>query len=86
MTTRSTTDLVVLILTVTVCAVVVLVALAVTIAGVIPPNDPLAGRYLDLLLTACGVGLGALLGLLAGRRVHPVSTGVMNPPVDDTPK
>jgi uncharacterized metal-binding protein len=76
---RTTTDLVVLILTVTVCGVVVLVAVAVTVAGTIPPNDPLAGRYVDLLMTAAGVGLGALLGLLAGRKASAHDTQVRPP-------
>lgn len=69
-------ELVVLAFTVTVCAVLILVAIAVTVAGVVPPNDPAADRYLIVLVSATSTLLGALLGLLAGRTTSADDTQV----------
>ena len=68
MTSRPTLDLVVLAMTATVCVVLLIVTVAITLAGAIPPNEPIAARYFDVLMTATATMLGALLGLLAGRR------------------
>jgi hypothetical protein len=65
---RTTTDLVVLAFTVTVCGVLLVVAVGMAVAGAIAPNTPLVGQYLNGLASATAVMLGALLGLLAGRR------------------
>lgn len=67
MTKRSTVELVVLAFTATVCLVLLLMAVALAIAGTVPPNDPLGTRYLDVLMTGTATILGALLGLLGGR-------------------
>jgi hypothetical protein len=64
---RPTVELVILAFTATVCLVLILVAVAVTLAGAIPPNEPLATRYVDMLMGATAVVLGAVLGLLGGR-------------------
>ena len=66
---RSTLELVALAFTATVCAVLLLVTVGITLAGAIPPNDALAGRYLDAVIAASATMLGALLGLLAGRHI-----------------
>jgi putative exporter of polyketide antibiotics len=72
---RPTVDLVVLALTVTVCTVLIMLTVAVTVAGIIPPNEPLPGRYLDVLVAASATMLGALLGLLGGRKGLPTESG-----------
>jgi hypothetical protein len=64
---RPVIDVVVLAFAATVCVVLILVAVAMTLAGSVPPNAPTAGRYVDLLMTATATLLGALLGILAGR-------------------
>lgn len=68
MSDRPASELVILAFTVTVCLVLLLLAVAVTVAGVVPPNDPLAARYVDVLMTGTATILGALLGLLGARR------------------
>jgi uncharacterized membrane protein len=68
-------DLVVLAFTVTVCGVLLLMTVAVTVAGIIPPNVPLASRYVDVLVAASATMLGALLGLLGGRKGLPTGPG-----------
>jgi putative exporter of polyketide antibiotics len=65
---RPILELVVLAFTVTVCGVMLLLAVSVTVAGIIPPNDPASDRYVLLLASGTATLLGALLGLVAGRR------------------
>jgi hypothetical protein len=62
-------DLVVLALTFTVCTVLLLTAAAVIVAGLL--GVPVDG-YLGALGGAMSTIVGALLGLIAGRRTRPV--------------
>jgi hypothetical protein len=82
MTRRPALELVALLFAVTVCVVLVVVTVGVTVAGVIPPNDPIAARYLDLVIAASATMLGALLGLLAGLARRPPAgiSGQPEPP------
>ena len=64
---RPTIELVILAFTATIAVVVFLLALGITFAGTLTPNDAQSERYLQILLSIVSTLLGALLGLLAGR-------------------
>lgn len=66
---RSTVDLVVLALTFTVCTALLLTAAAVIVGGLV--GVPVMG-YLNALGGALSTIVGALLGLIAGRRTRQV--------------
>jgi hypothetical protein len=64
---RPAIELVILAFAVTVCAVVLLLALGIVLAGTLTPNTAESERYLQVLISLVATLLGALLGLLAGR-------------------
>lgn len=67
MANRPVLDWVILAFTLTVCAVLIILTVGLTIAGTIPPNDPMVTRYFDGVVAASATILGAVLGLVAGR-------------------
>lgn len=64
---RPVIDTVVLTLTVTVCALLLVSGTALSIAAVINPTNPALDRYLAALGNVLTGMVGAVLGLLAGR-------------------
>jgi hypothetical protein len=72
---RPTIDLVVLALTVTICTILLLVTLGVIVAAALGYG---VGDYLGALGSALSTVIGALLGLIAGRRSR--SSQIGTPP------
>ena len=66
---RSTVELVVLALTGTVCVLLLLGGAGVIVAVLLNPGDPNLEPYVGAFGSAVTVIVGALLGLIAGRRV-----------------
>jgi cytochrome c biogenesis protein CcdA len=76
---RPTVDLVILGFTAAIVLVVLLLAVGITFAGTLTPNNAESERYLQILVSIVSTLLGALLGLLAGRTSRP------DPPVAPEP-
>ena len=65
---RPTIELVVLALTVTVCALILAAGAALIIALIVNPAELILEPYVNAFGSAITVIVGALLGLIAGRR------------------
>lgn len=68
---RPAGELIILGFAATVCAVLLVVAVGMAVAGAVQPNSALIGSYLSGLSSATAALLGIVLGYLAGRRSEP---------------